>query len=181
VLTTRGTGVADREVGAMGRTREPEPETAETMAEVHERLGGIPMARILMRPPPGTATEVDLEPAWGRYKCIELIDGVLVEKPMGAPESMIGLEIGRLLANFVREHDLGLVFGADGPFRLAAGVVRLPDVSFIPWKSSTEQLARLQVVPVPTSPPRSSARPTRRRRSSSRWANCSTLAPASSG
>ncbi|HEX6987684.1 MAG TPA: hypothetical protein VF170_20055, partial [Planctomycetaceae bacterium] len=50
----------------------PEPTedapAVETMADVIERLGGIPAERILMRPVPGTATEEDVV----RFKLCEL-------------------------------------------------------------------------------------------------------------
>lgn len=63
----------------------------------------------------------------------ELVDGLLVEKTMGFRESCLAAEIARLLGNFVRQADLGMVLGADGMARLAPGLVRIPDVSFIPW------------------------------------------------
>ena len=40
----------------------------------------------------------------------------------------------QLLWNFVEAHDLGVVVGGDGPFRLRVGLVRLPDVCFISWE-----------------------------------------------
>jgi hypothetical protein len=52
----------------------------ETVAELLERLGGIPLDRIRMQPPPGTATAEDAERLReGDPKILcELIDGVLV-------------------------------------------------------------------------------------------------------
>jgi Uma2 family endonuclease len=109
--------------------------TPETLAEVLENLGGIPLERIRMKPAPGAATEKDVlaERAGPRRRLCELVDGVLVEKTMGARESLLAMEIGRLLGNFVDEHELGCVLGPDGMLRLAPGLVRIPDVSFIPW------------------------------------------------
>jgi len=40
----------------------------------------------------------------------------------------------RLIGNFVVEHDLGIVAGADGMLRLAPGLVWIPDVSFVAWE-----------------------------------------------
>jgi Uma2 family endonuclease len=60
-----------------------------------------------------------------------LIDGVLVEKIMGLRESILAAELIRLLGNFVRAHRLGVVAGEAGMMRLAEGLVRIPDVSFI--------------------------------------------------
>ena len=51
-------------------------------AELHARLGGIPLHRILMNPPPGTATEEDLIAAWEgpeKHWC-ELVDGTLIHR-----------------------------------------------------------------------------------------------------
>lgn len=111
---------------------QPEP----TLGDLLHRLGDIPASRILLEPPPGTATEGDvvryLEAP--RKRLCELIDGVLVEKAMGVLEGLFGLWIGRLIGNFVEEHDLGLVFGADSPFRFQLGLIRYPDASYISWE-----------------------------------------------
>jgi Uma2 family endonuclease len=109
--------------------------TTETLAEFVENLGGIPLERIRMKPPPGLATEKDViaEREGPKRRLCELVDGVLVEKAMGTKESLLAFEIGRLLGNFVAEQDLGAVLGADGMLRLAPGLVRIPDISFIPW------------------------------------------------
>jgi Uma2 family endonuclease len=108
----------------------------ETLADLIEQLGDIPLERIRMRPPPGTATEEDViaaerEP---RKRLCELVDGVLVEKAMGSREALLAGEIARLLGNFVHKDDLGVVLPADGMLRLMPGLVRIPDVSYIPWK-----------------------------------------------
>ncbi len=110
--------------------------TVENIAELIEQLGDIPPRRIRMKPPPGTATEQDViaaaeEP---RKRLWELVDGVLVEKARGIREALLAVEIGRLLGNFIAKGDLGIVLGADGMIRLEPGLVRIPDVSFIPWE-----------------------------------------------
>jgi hypothetical protein len=59
------------------------PPTIETVAELLEALGDIPPERIRMHPWPGTATENDVLAAHARDKRLcELVDGVLVEKPI---------------------------------------------------------------------------------------------------
>jgi Uma2 family endonuclease len=63
----------------------------------------------------------------------ELVDGVLVEKPMGQYESRLAALIIHLLYTFLDKHELGIVLAPDGPMRLAAGSVRLPDVAFVSW------------------------------------------------
>lgn len=103
----------------------------ETFADLHARLGGVPLSRIRLKPAPGTATEDDLEKP--ETSLCELIDGVLVEKAMGTRESMLGLYIGQLLFRHIDPNDLGVLLGADGFLRLGEGLVRGPDVSFIPW------------------------------------------------
>ena len=105
------------------------PETS--FAYLHERLGGISLVRIRRNPPPGTATEEDLLHA--PKPICELIDGVLVEKPMGMLESMLAAYISRLVGNHVEENELGIVAGADGFIRVGTDHVRAPDVTFIPW------------------------------------------------
>jgi Uma2 family endonuclease len=107
----------------------------EHLAELVESLGGIPLDRILIRPPLGTATEEDVVAALerGNKRLCELVDGVLVEKVMSTREARYALFIGRRIDAFAQEQDLGLTLGADGAVRLMPGLVRIPDVSFISW------------------------------------------------
>src|SRR4051812_39562294 len=78
-------------------------------------LGDIPLRRIRLNPPPGTATIQDVIDINDHGNCIcELIDGTLVEKAMGWNESRVGLRLGRLLDVFVEEHGLGAVCGEAG-------------------------------------------------------------------
>jgi Uma2 family endonuclease len=102
----------------------------EALAHVADRLGGIPVDRIVRWPPPGTATDEDLlrEP-----RLCELVDGVLVEKPMATFESLLAIILVRILGPYLDVHDLGIVVGEAGLQRLAPGLVRAPDVSFISW------------------------------------------------
>ena len=105
-----------------------------TAADMLTHLGGIPLERIRMYPPPGTATEKDVIEAESRTgRICELIDGVLVEKTIGYLESMLAAVVIRLLGNFLEKHDLGIVLGADGTLRILPNQVRIPDVCFIRW------------------------------------------------
>jgi len=106
-----------------------------TVADLLHRLGDVPAERVMLVPTPGTATEDDLLRLLEapRKRICELIDGVLVEKAMGAREGLLGSWLGHTLWSFVDENDLGLVFAADSPFRLRLGLVRFPDVCFISW------------------------------------------------
>jgi Uma2 family endonuclease len=116
-------------------TKRKAPFVYDTFAEVLERLGDIPPERILLRPPPGTATEKDVIAALdgANKRLCELVDGVLVEKPMGTKEALLAGVIVQRIWNFVAADDLGVVLPADGALRLMPGLVRIPDVSFIPW------------------------------------------------
>jgi Uma2 family endonuclease len=107
----------------------------ETLADLLEQLGDIPPGRIRLQPPPGKATEKDLlalHKREGKLLC-ELVDGVLVDKAMGIKESLLAVLLIKLLGNFLDKHDLGILLGADGALRLAPGLVRIPDISFISW------------------------------------------------
>src|SRR5262245_30503417 len=104
----------------------------ETVADLLKRLGNIPARRVLLRPLPGTATEDDLLlMIESKDRLCELVDGVLVEKPMGMEESEIAALIIIHVGGFIRQHDLGIIMAPDGPTRLRLGLVRLPDVLFI--------------------------------------------------
>src|SRR5262245_37065909 len=95
-------------------------ENIPTIADLVDQLGGVPISRVLLSPPPGTATEADvLRLLEARRKRIcELIDGTLVEKTMGFSESMLANYIGEVLNGFVRPRNLGLVTTADGTIKL---------------------------------------------------------------
>lgn len=105
-----------------------------TFADLQAELGGVPAHRILLYPTPGTATETDvLHHLDGDDKrLVELVNGTLVEKPMGAKESLMAGYIYAMLFVYVSPRKLGLIFTADGPFRMNFGNVRVPDVSFVP-------------------------------------------------
>ena len=123
---------------------------AETLEDVLERLGGIPANRVLLRPAPGTATEQDIVDLMGRTdRLYELVDGVVVEKAMGAYEDLVGNLLACFLTNFVRDGDLGIVLGPSASLRLALGSVRLPDICFISWsKLPSRRFPRAPIAPL---------------------------------
>jgi Uma2 family endonuclease len=103
-----------------------------TAIDLAERFGPIPMDRIISPPAPGLATEDDaIELTERKTHLCELVDGILVEKAMGAYESLLAAELIRLVANFVRPRKLGAVLGEAGMLRLAPGLIRIPDVAFL--------------------------------------------------
>jgi len=124
------------------------PYSTGTLAELIERLGFIPPERIRLFPPPGTATETDViaRPDGVKRLC-ELVDGVLVEKAMGYYESRLAVVLIGLLQDFLRQHDLGIVLGADATLRLSPGLVRIPDVSFLSWDRFPNRTLPAESVP----------------------------------
>ena len=110
-------------------------EESDSLAELIERLGDIPLNRIRLHPAPGTATEDDVIAALEapRKRICELIDGVLVEQASEYPESILTSWLIVLRNAFVRPRNLGLVSSPDGTLRLWAGRVRIPDVAFTSW------------------------------------------------
>ena len=106
--------------------------TVWTAVDLVERFGAIPLNRVVQDPPPGTATEqdvIDLEAHQDRL--CELIDSTLVEKTVGAYESYLTVLLIRVIGDYVEKNNLGVVLGPDGMMRLAPGLVRIPDVSYI--------------------------------------------------
>ena len=105
-----------------------------SLADLQNRLGGIPLERIRLVPPPGCATEEDvLEIEAREDRLYELEDGILVEKPMGWYESLLGVLIATAITKYLDDHRLGKVLGADGSLNILPGMVKIPDVSFISW------------------------------------------------
>src|SRR3982750_4237210 len=126
------------------------PRRFDNAAEWLRALGGVPLERIIFDPWPGTATEADLLRFVERDKRLcELIDGTLVEKPVGYWETLIAQNLATDLGIYVREKGLGALAGADSTMRMAStGRIRLPDLCFV----SRERLPRTRE-PVPTLAP----------------------------
>ncbi|NUQ62150.1 MAG: Uma2 family endonuclease [Pirellulales bacterium] len=123
-----------------------------TAADMQEHLGGIPLDRIRMVPPPGTATEEDVLAVHARTgRLCELVDGTLVEKVMGYRESRFAVVLGHFLETYLDAQPLGSVAGADGMLRLFPGMIRIPDLSFILWERFPDRRLPRQPIP-PISP-----------------------------
>ncbi len=124
----------------------------ETVEDLVEQLGNIPLRRIRMTPTPGCATEVDLIEAEQRYQGLfELVDGVLVEKAVGFRESILAGALSSILLGFVSPRNLGVISGPDGMVRLLPGLVRGPDVAFASWDRFPDR--RIPKEPIPTLAP----------------------------
>lgn len=119
-----------------------------TLADLWLRLGGIPLERIWFQPPPGTATEKDVIDAEAREnRLCELVDGTLVEKAVGFEEARLATELSYLIMSYVERNDAGICVGADGMMRIAPGLVRIPDVSFIAWDRLPNRESPQQPIP----------------------------------
>jgi Uma2 family endonuclease len=119
------------------------------LSEMLAHLGDVPSARIHL---PRPWRELD-ESDWLRLpnrERYELVDGILVEKPMGFYETRVGFILGVLLEEFARSHSLGIVVVETGSVRVA-GQIRLPDVAFFAWASLPERrvprVAVLEIAP----------------------------------
>jgi Uma2 family endonuclease len=131
----------------MGRLKSALPD-AMTMKDVWNHVGRVPMNRIRMQPPPGYATEKDVIAIHDREdRLYELIDGILVEKPMGMSESALAKRLGRFLDAFTDEHDLGFVSGEAGTVRLMPGLVRIPDIAFVSWEQLPKKFYPTEPIP----------------------------------
>jgi Uma2 family endonuclease len=103
-----------------------------TLADLLEQLGGISPRRVLLKPPPGKATEKDLLRHMDRTgRPCELVEGTLVEKAMGYNESDIAAELLMHMRQHAKKHKLGRVTGEAATMRLMPRLVRLPDVAFV--------------------------------------------------
>ncbi len=105
-----------------------------TLADLQRHLGGIPLERILLSPPPGYATEDDVTRlSEHEDRLCELEDGILVEKTVGWQESLLAGWLLTRINNFLEIHRLGIALGADGTLKILPGIIKIPDVSFISW------------------------------------------------
>jgi Uma2 family endonuclease len=100
-----------------------------TIGELLHRLGDIPADRVRFEPPPGRATVADVV----ENQLCELVEGTLVEKAMGWPESLLAMALGDVLRQFLKTHPLGVVTGPDSTQQIRPDLVRMPDVSFFSW------------------------------------------------
>lgn len=107
---------------------------ATTWEDRLQDLGNIPISRIRSEPAPGSATVDDVARLRNTERRLyELVDGTLVEKSMGWPESVLAGILLQWLNNYLDAHRIGVATGADGMTRLFDDTVRGPDVAFVAW------------------------------------------------
>ena len=106
-----------------------------TFAELHERLGSVPLERIMMAPAPTTATRQDLITGceYPYRGCCELIEGTFVLRCSTLLQSVMVGVLGARLSNFVEQTDAGVVLNSLCPFEFVAGSIRRISLCFIPW------------------------------------------------
>ncbi len=102
----------------------------DTVGKLLTLLGGIPAGRVRFQPIPGTATEKDL---LALDRLCELVEGTLVEKPVGFYESTLAGFVFHFIVTYLEKHDLGIAAAESAPYRLRRGTIRMPDVSFVSW------------------------------------------------
>jgi Uma2 family endonuclease len=126
----------------------PPISSAATVADLIDRLGGIPPERIRLKPPPGHATVADvIEIERRENRVCELVEGVLVEKATGFREGFLTGFLLLRLRLFVDPINLGLVNGADGMMQIFPGLVRIPDVAFASWSRFPDGRVPEEAVP----------------------------------
>jgi len=128
------------------------PADLEHFGDLLARLGDVAPERIRLHPWQDEISDADVAESKDRFGCLcELVDGVLVEKVMGAPESALATELSRMIKNYLDDHPLGMVTGPDGPVRFRARLIRMPDLSFFSWDripgDEMEVDAVLEIVP----------------------------------
>lgn len=112
----------------------------ENIRELLDRLGNVPPERVCLDPPPGQATKRELLRLHERSgRLYELVDGTLVEKPMGSPEAFLAAELIRLFGRYLDAHDIGFLYAPDALIEVLPDLVRGPDVSFVPWPEGLDR------------------------------------------
>ena len=101
--------------------------------ELHQAIGEVPIDRIRMIPIPGTATEADYLALVNQDIGCELVDGVIVKKPMAFQESAIAAYLIIMMGQYVLAHRLGIITTEKGTIRFSAKQQREPDVAFTSW------------------------------------------------
>jgi Uma2 family endonuclease len=119
-----------------------------SLRDLLHQLGDIPAERVRWNPVPGTATIEDL--LLPENEGCELVDGTLVEKPVGEEESFLGMSLGMWVNQFVRTHNLGIVTGEQGNYQLPSGPVRGPDIAFTSWDRLPGRRRSGEAIPVQT-------------------------------
>lgn len=123
-----------------------EPAPAVTFADKLRALGGVPPDRVIWLPRSATEDDVIRYFSAAPRRRVELVDGILVEKPMGVREAYLAASLIGFLWLFNRTRNLGVVGAPDAIMRLREGQTRLPDVHFTSWANLPDAAAHLRPV-----------------------------------
>jgi len=66
---------------------------------------------------------------------------------MGFEESRLAVKLSYLVSSYLDQNDLGICVGADGMMRIAPGLVRIPDMSFITWDRLPRRESPREAIP----------------------------------
>ena len=66
---------------------------------------------------------------------------------MGAKESNLAWFLGHRIGSYLDRNDIGTCFTADGMLRIAPGLVRIPDLSFVSWDKLPGRMVPEKPVP----------------------------------
>ena len=123
------------------------PKKFEMLNELLKRLGGISPNRICLTPSPGKATEKDLVRLQKKNgRLFELVEGTLVEKPVGLDQALTGANILAPVWIYLRDHPIGRVCSADAMLRVLPELVRLPDISFLTLEQVAIHLEKREAI-----------------------------------
>ena len=86
------------------------------------------MSETVTAPPRATEAEAVALNESG-VRC-ELIDGRIVRKTMGAPESFIGVQLAYFISAYLVNNRIGFLYGADALVRFAPELLLEPDLAF---------------------------------------------------
>ena len=114
---------------------EPRLETGADFIKLLHELGDIDPARVRMDPLPGTVTfDMFLNYMEEHEKPIcEWVHHTIVEKAMGAHQSLLGYLIGLDIGKFAVPQ-LGLCYAEAGQLRVLPTSVRAADLAFVRWE-----------------------------------------------
>jgi Uma2 family endonuclease len=122
------------------------PVEQESFADTLRALGDVPVERIIWLRREATEADVLRFAERTPKRLAELVDGLLVEKPMGQREGFFAASLIAFLMAHVRANKLGVVGAPDTILRLGEGLNRLPDVCFTAWANLPAADAHLQRV-----------------------------------
>ncbi len=116
------------------KAKRPSPKILE-ITELMRLVGDVPRDRILLKPSIGAAREADVVHLRNSNEKLasELIEGVLVAKPLSFKKSVLNSYLSFLIMDYLSEvsDNPGLVLFPCFPIRICRGRIRIPDAMYI--------------------------------------------------